>query len=132
MPVGTNSQRSTVAPDGMGGFDVQGTHKYAFAGTYDLTITIKDDQNRASGNQGSVASTTVMTRIMVASAALFAVGELNTVKDGELFNGEVCNFVISDPSTTANDFSASIDWGDGATSSGAGLVIELVMCPQTS
>src|SRR5439155_11702070 len=44
-------------------------------------------------------------------------GTINAT-EGQSFNGEVAGFVDSNTSNTAADFTATIDWGDGSTTSG--------------
>jgi ELWxxDGT repeat protein len=104
-----SSSAGVVTPHAGGGFDVSGTHLYAEAGSYALAVTVTDFLG-SSANAASTAS--------VADAALTLTGTPLASTEGALFSGAVGSFTDANPSAAAKDFTATIAWGDGQTSSG--------------
>jgi hypothetical protein len=47
-----------------------------------------------------------------------ASGTTFTATEGTSFSGDIASFTDPDPNATANEYAATIDWGDGASSSG--------------
>jgi RHS repeat-associated protein len=92
------------------GFIVTGSHTYAEEGTYTTTITINDTDGDTGAGTG---------KAIVADAAL-AAGTATPVHAmaGSIFTSPVANFTDADPAGTVSDYSASIAWGDGTTSTG--------------
>ncbi len=83
-------------------------------GTFALTINIFDD---APGTATAVVhATAVVTEADVLTGAPKQTAA--TVGQGSTFNGVVANFLDSYPFNTAADFTATIQWGDGATTAG--------------
>jgi hypothetical protein len=107
---GDGSSASTGVITGAGeSFTVTGSHTYADEGSYTVKTTISDVDNAAN-----VAA--AMSTATVADAALAATGVSLTTPDP--LNGIVASF--TDASTTsASDFRATIDWGDGSPTSSA-------------
>ncbi len=110
----------TVTADPGGGFDVTGSTTYASAGAYQVTVTINDPTGAVVG--------TALTRAKVEPAGppgppippvptLFAWGTPVDTTAGQQFTGVVAHFKDTGTST-AGDFTASIDWGDGTSSAG--------------
>jgi uncharacterized protein (TIGR03118 family) len=92
------------------GFDVSGTHTYALGGTYQATVTIDD-----AGGSTAVAT----SQVLVADYPLIAAPVPVTGTEGQSFSGSVATFVDTDPrGGDLADYSATIEWGDGATTSG--------------
>jgi hypothetical protein len=93
-----SSSAGTVT--GFGGeFVVSGSHTYAATGEFTVTVTV----NALDGAAGSATS--------------FAqVGDLVAGAESTLI---VSSFTSSDPGAAASQFNATVDWGDGAASSGA-------------
>jgi hypothetical protein len=94
---GTAATTGTVS-GAQGSFSVNGGHTYASRGTYTVTVTVTDADNTS------------------ASATL-------TETVGDAFAGEatsltVASFTSTDPSAAVADFTATVAWGDGATSAG--------------
>ena len=92
------------------------SHIYADNGSYDIMVTILDAENVASQ---------AFTSATVNNAAPVAVAIENpgiTIVRGQEFNFQLANFsdVGFDNITTgtSEDFTATIDWGDGTSSSG--------------
>ncbi|GAC1465783.1 MAG: hypothetical protein NVSMB9_05700 [Isosphaeraceae bacterium] len=97
-------------------FRVVGTHTFAEEGTFPISVTITDlggssvAINAAAGNGASAT---------VTDAPLSAQGTTVTGIEG-LSTGPmlVATFTDADPKAVAGDFTATIDWGDGAPSVG--------------
>jgi hypothetical protein len=103
------STTGTVASNGFGGFQVTGSHSYAEEGSYPVNITVHD----AGGSSIVVQSTA-----SVADAPLTPKPLTFKPKQGTSFTGIVGNFRDGNPSPDVNDFTASIKWGDGTTTTG--------------
>ena len=91
---------------GSGTFTVTGAHAYAEAGTYATSITITD----SGGSTVTVSGTAT-----IADYALSATGL--TISSHKTFSGTVASLFDSDPTATSSDYTATINWGDGTTSS---------------
>jgi PKD domain len=101
---------STGTITGSGGnFSVSGTHTYAEEGSYTISVTITDVDNPPN-------AATVSTPATVKDAALHAQGI--SVRTTNPFSGTVATFSDDDPMGTLSDYTASVAWGDGTTSSG--------------
>ena len=87
------------------GFAVSGDHIYTTAGTYPVTVTI------TIPSTGDSATTHVTAQVL---ASLQAIGSTVTASEGQPFSGRVATFVSANVGSTAGDFTASIDWGDGS------------------
>ena len=94
-----------------GKFSVLGTHTYADEGTNTVSVTVND---AADGTQASVATTAD-----VADAPLTGANRTLTATETAAFSGAVATYTDGNPNSTAGDFTATIDWGDGATTPGA-------------
>lgn len=100
----------TVTAGGAGGFLVSGSHQYAEEGTQAVKVTIHDTSSNTITSQDAVA---------VADAPLFANGAHFTVTPGQTQHGIVVgSFTDAAGAEPASDFTATIDWGDGTTSTG--------------
>lgn len=92
-----------------GGFTVIGSHTYVEEQTYAVNVSIAD----VGGSQTSAGTT-----VQVTDAPLTAIGrEITPIEDAS-FVAVVASFLDANPYANTNDFSASIIWGDGITSSG--------------
>ncbi len=85
-------------------------HTYANAGIYPLTITVSD----SGGATAKIENAVVVTG---SSSALVATGRSLTAGSGAISNRIVATFTDSSPGKPG-DYTASIDWGDGANSTG--------------
>jgi hypothetical protein len=96
-----------------GFFTVSGTHTYADEGRFSPVITLKDD---APG----IASASVSAVAIVEEAdVLIASGLSVTPTEGTTFSGAVATFADTGyPGNSPSDFTATIDWGDGTTTTG--------------
>jgi uncharacterized protein (TIGR03118 family) len=100
----------TVTADPKAGFDVGGTHTYAEEGPSSISVQINDSDTDTASIQ--------ITNI-VSDAPLTATGvTLNATQDRTLRNAVVATFNDADPAGKPSDFAATIDWGDGITSTG--------------
>src|SRR5205814_1182658 len=86
-----------------------GTNTYAEEGTYPLSVTVND----VAG-----AATTVSGTVNVADAPLTATGRTIAAQQGADYSGTVATFTDGNPSSTEDEFTATIAWGDGHTSAG--------------
>jgi hypothetical protein len=102
----------TIAADSNGGFVVLGTHVYAQAATESISVAIADKDGSTATAQGTISVSTTP------DAALTANGSSVNATAGVALTGIIANFTDGDPSGTANDFTATITWGDGQTSLG--------------
>jgi hypothetical protein len=102
----------TIQSDGNGGFIVLGSNVFAQPGTYAATLVISDRDSSTASAQDTI---TVSTE---ADAALTATGQNITATALVSFSGVVATFVDDDPAGNADDFMATVDWGDGSTSPG--------------
>ncbi len=93
-----------------GNFTVTGTHTYAEEGSYTATVTITDVNT--TSNTG-----TAKTSAAIGDAALHASGGHPT-RSGKKVSGTVATFTDDNPGAPVSDFTATINWGDGATTSG--------------
>ena len=102
----------TVTVNGSGGFDVNGSNTYAEEGSYAVSVTIRD----AGGSTASARGTAT-----VGDALLTSTGAATTLTatEGQGTGSQVLA-TFTDPGTdgTAGDYTATIAWGDGRTSSG--------------
>ena len=100
----------TVTAGGAGGFLVSGSHQYAEEGSQTVTVTIHD----ASSN-----TITAQDAVTAADAPLYANGTHFTTTPGQTQHGVVVgSFTDAGGAEPASDFTATIDWGDGTTSTG--------------
>ena len=102
----------TLTANGSGGFDVLGTHAYQEDGTKTLSVDITDGADSATG----AATSTV--DILESEFVAFP-GDPIALTEGQTVSSfQVATFDdIGTPDGTA-DFSATINWGDGATDQG--------------
>jgi Bacterial Ig-like domain (group 1) len=104
-----SSSTGTVSGSG-GSFAVSGEHTYADEGSYTITVTTTDADNSSN-------SATATSSASVADAALTASGVSPAPVSPQSFSGTVANFTDANASSTAADFTATIDWGDGSPTS---------------
>jgi hypothetical protein len=99
-----------ISPNGSDGFRVTGSNTYAEDGSYPLGVTIT---NVTAGLSTTVSETTV-----VDDAALTPQATTLSVSEGASYSGTVGSFQDANSSALLGDFTATIDWGDGGTSTG--------------
>lgn len=103
---GTPLQNATIAADGPGHFTVAGDHTYLRAGRHAATVTITDPGG---------ARTTAPVAVNVADAPLHASATNHAADAGTPLRGTFASFSDADPNATAANFTATIAWGDGAS-----------------
>jgi hypothetical protein len=114
-----SSSTGTITANGSGGWDVAGSHTYAEEGSPTITVDISD-------HGASVSPTSSMS---VADAALHASPRQNSATTGSPStplllwpappgSGVVATFTDDDPAGRVADYTATIHWGDGTSSSG--------------
>jgi FG-GAP-like repeat len=96
-----------------GSFTVTGSHTYAAPGTDQVTVTVLDDDVGSATASGTGTAT-------IAARTLMGTMVLNAATEGTALSNTttVATFTDSLNSDTAGDFSATIDWGDGVTTTG--------------
>lgn len=104
-----HTSAGTITANPAGGFAVSGANTYAEEGSYPVSVSIVDQ-----GGATAAASTTAA----VVDAPLSANGLTLSATEGGGFHGSVATFTDANPSATAAEFTATILWGDGATSAG--------------
>ena len=113
---GDGSSNVGTVSGGNGNFTVSGSHIYADEGLESVITKVRRLADNATGSAVSAAN--------VADADVLGVGKAGQLfipAAGQPFNGVVANFSDSYSANSASDFTASIDWGDGSSSS-AGTV----------
>ncbi len=107
---GTAIANGTLIPDFSrpvyGAEIVRGSHTYAKAGIYTVTV----DLGRTKGFTSTARSTAV-----VSAKDLRAVGEALEIRGARVANRIVAKFTDATP-VAANQYAATIDWGDGVSS----------------
>jgi phospholipase C len=93
-------------------FTVTGSNHYAEEGSYPVVVTIVDVA--ASGDP----TVTAYGQANVTDAQLTGVAQAVSPVEGAAFTGIVAKFRDADPSGSAADYTATIAWGDGHTSTG--------------
>jgi len=112
---GNTSAGSVSQPDGPGtAYIVTGGHTYAAGGQHTDTVTVTDSTAPAGFNTASGSATFDVAEQPVSITPATIPAQLV----GAPFSGTVATFTSPDPAATPGDFSASLDWGDGATSAG--------------
>jgi hypothetical protein len=107
--------RSTVAASG-GNFNVNDSHTYSVQGTYTVVVGIWDVGGSSltiSGTAGVSGGGSAPVR-----PAPKATGTKATATHGVAFKGNVASFLGSIAGGTASNYTASINWGDGHTTTG--------------
>ncbi len=87
---------------------IRGTHEYAEEGTYTGTVTYRND----------CGEHTIAFQVDVADAPLSATGVPVSATAGVQLSATVATFTDADPGGAIADYTATIDWGDGATTAG--------------
>ncbi len=100
---------AVITQGSSGQFNLNANHTYADEGSYSVTVVVHD----AGGSTINIGGT-----LAVADAPLGGNGLTIDAVAGALFNGQVANLSDGNPSGSASDFLASIDWGDGSNTLG--------------
>jgi hypothetical protein len=95
-----------------GNFVVNGSHTYSDEGNFQFTVTIADPDSPSP--PVSVSATASISE----ADSLTLTGTTITATEGLSFDQTVANFSDANTTNTANDFTATIDWGNGSSSFG--------------
>jgi len=100
----------TISSAGGNSFIVTASHVYAEEGSYTITVTI--------GHESSTPQVVTDTAT-VSNPAVVAVGGFTfAAAEGSSVSGKVATFTDPGGPEATSDYSATISWGDGGTSSG--------------
>jgi hypothetical protein len=102
--VDTNVRVSTNAG---GDFVIRGTHTYATADAFLVTITVQDRST------GATATDTAVANVQAAGSGVLAGGRNIDTTIGDTYSGPVCVLDLGDTSVSAGSLHATINWGDG-------------------
>ena len=114
---GTAATAGTITASGAGNFVVSGAHAYAEEGSFAATVTIKD----AGGATASASTSAVVADQSLGASAVRSLHLTTSTPSG---NVTVAQFTDGDPNSTASDYTATVDWGDG-TAPRAGTIAAL-------
>ena len=106
---GHTSSGTVTGPTG-GPFTVTGSHQYAEEGDYTASVKVTD----VGGSTATASGTNTVADAPLTAGTLTLHGGTEGVSAGSASFG----FTDANPGATTADFSATIDWGDGHTSSG--------------
>ncbi|HVX16023.1 MAG TPA: DUF4214 domain-containing protein [Pirellulales bacterium] len=95
-----------------GHFQVSGSHTFAEDGSYTVKVHVAD----VGGASASTHSTATITEPSISDAAGVAV---NGFERSALTNVPLATFTHGNGGEPAGDFTVTVDWGDGTSSSGA-------------
>ncbi len=105
---GDGGQSTTLATGGNGAFLVVAGHTYTAPGTYQVIVNVLDDGGSSTSAQGTI----------VIAPPLVATGVPVMSTEGLSFTATVATFTDPNTSSTPADYVATIDWGDGSSSTG--------------
>jgi streptogramin lyase len=111
-PAGRFVQSAIVDPIGYpngSNFSVQGSHTYANSGTYSVKVTITS----LSGISAQASATATVGPIVP-----FATANYQTIGFPPTTPSFVGGFRVPNASASSGDYTATIDWGDGTTTTG--------------
>ena len=106
---GTPSSPGTIVSNVSGSFNISGSHVYAEEGNYIISTFVADSGGSTINMNTSVA---------VADAPLSASSAPSVnCTEGTACNLRIATFTDADSGGTASDYTATINWGDGSTTS---------------
>jgi hypothetical protein len=100
-----------------GAFTVAGSHTYTNNGQDTIAVNVTEEPGNPQANASANVASTALIGIAPVSGASINVAEGNAVPA----NTQVATFSDSNNTDTALSFTASIDWGDGTTTTGTVL-----------
>jgi hypothetical protein len=101
-----SSSTVSVTPNPDGSYSVPGSHTYAEEGSYALAVSVKD-----SGSLSATGNGTAQVADAALSLTHFVAGPVK-----RLYAGVAATFTDADPNGTVSDYTATVNWGDGMTS----------------
>jgi hypothetical protein len=109
---GDGTTSAGTVSGGAGTFTVSGGHTYADEGNLPVIATLTRTSDQETGtSSGSVA---VAEHDVLSAQGTTLIGKFGQA----LSNATVATFTDTDTAAPANDFTATIDWGDGTTTAG--------------
>jgi hypothetical protein len=103
-----SSSPGSVSLNVDGSYSVTGSHTYGEEGSFDLTVQVSESGGQSAAADGKAAvvdAPLTITRLVVGTT-------------GKGLAGLAATFTDADPAGRVSDYSATISWGDGATSTG--------------
>jgi uncharacterized repeat protein (TIGR01451 family) len=107
-----SSSAGTVSGPAGGPFTVTGSHTYADEGTYSTSVLIQDVDNLTNSATVSGTASVGDATLTAGPPAVISGTEASTA------SGTVGSFADANPGATVADFTATIQWGDGSSSTG--------------
>jgi hypothetical protein len=111
---GTTTTGTVTAGQG-GVFQVAGDHTYAEEGSFTVKVTVQDDGTTPTATGTTVTATGTAT---VGDAPLHMTVRPISATEGRAFTGPVATFTDAGGAEDAAKYKATIDWGDGTTTTG--------------
>ena len=103
-----------VSTAGDGSFTVSGNHTYADPGSYEFQVTLVENAPGSASAMATASATVAGGDVLTPGPSITA-----SVTEGTAFSGTLATFADSgNPNSAPGDFTATIHWGDGATSTG--------------
>src|SRR5438874_1924285 len=100
-----------IQADGSGGFQVVGKHNYGEEGNYNILISVHDAATAAA-----IHSTAMITDPAVLAKG---VGTVSGIEGAKIASSKVlATFTDPGGAESVGDYTATINWGDGTTTSG--------------
>src|SRR5207247_1132959 len=106
-----SASAGAITNQGNGTFAVSGTHVYASANSYTVSVTIQHPQ-------GAVAAATASATATVSGRSWTATGVNVQATAGAPFSGTVASIQNADTIGGVGAYAATITWGDGIASAG--------------
>jgi len=97
---------------GSGLFTLSGQHTYQDEGTFSVTVTVSEVAPGTATATATGSATVGEADVLAGASIVFS------AQAAVPFNGPVATFTDTDAASVPSDFSATIDWGDAATSPG--------------
>jgi VCBS repeat-containing protein len=109
---GDGATSAGTVTGGNGSFTVSGDHTYADEGSFALSTTVTRTGDGTTVTLGGAAATVAEADALTAQPITFA------ANPNQAFSGGVANFTDTNTAAAAADLTATINWGDGATTAG--------------
>jgi hypothetical protein len=106
----------TISGSG-GAYTVAGSHTYTQNGQDTVTVTVSEDASDGQGTATASAASTALIGLAPGTGSSISATEGTATAAGV----QVATFTDSNAGDTAASFTASIDWGDGTTTTGTVL-----------